>query len=114
MRAVAYLRVSTDRQADKDLSIPAQRQAIEGWAKQHGATIEKEFVDAGESARSADRPAFLDLIQYAKRTPGLDVVLVYALDRFSRSRLDHALYRKILRDAGRQGDPPQGPGGNSM
>lgn len=100
MRILTYLRVSTDRQADKDLSLPAQRQAIAAWAAQHGATIVREFVDAGESARTADRPAFLDMIACAKATPGLDAVVVYALDRFSRSRLDHALYKSLLKKLG--------------
>jgi site-specific DNA recombinase len=60
----------------------------------------REFVDAGESARTADRPSFLDMVAFCKETPGIDVVLVYALDRFSRSRLDHALYKSMLKKIG--------------
>ena len=59
--AVSYLRVSTKEQAEKGgtdegYSIPAQREANQRKAEQMGATIVAEFVDAGESARKADRP----------------------------------------------------------
>lgn len=100
MRAVSYLRVSTDRQAEKDLSIPAQRQAIQAWAASHGCEIVREFSDEGESARTANRPAFLEMVAFCRQAPGLDAVLVYHLDRFSRSRLDHAVYKSLLRKAG--------------
>lgn len=100
MRAVTYLRVSDPHQAEKDLSIPAQRQAIKAWAEKNGAEIVREFVDAGESARTDDRPAFLDMVAFCRQMRGLDCVLVYHIDRFSRSRLDHAVYKSLLRKAG--------------
>ena len=61
LTAVLYLRVSTKDQAARgnDLegfSIPAQRDAVTRKAMSLGATIVQEFIDAGESARSADRP----------------------------------------------------------
>lgn len=100
MRAVTYLRVSTDRQAEKDLSIPAQRQAVQAWAAAHDCEIVQEFTDEGESARTANRPAFLEMVAFCRQTAGIDAVLVYHLDRFSRSRLDHAVYKNLLRKAG--------------
>jgi site-specific DNA recombinase len=59
-RAVIYLRVSTSRQATKNgeaegYSIPAQRSACKRRATDLGAEVVQEFVDAGASARSADR-----------------------------------------------------------
>src|ERR1700742_2762978 len=59
--AVSYLRVSTKEQAEKDgdpegYSIPAQREANRRKAATLGAAIHAEFIDRGESARSADRP----------------------------------------------------------
>lgn len=58
--AVSYLRVSTREQAERGgteegFSIPAQREANHRKADELGARIVREFVDAGESARSADR-----------------------------------------------------------
>lgn len=62
--AVSYLRVSTREQAERGgteegFSIPAQREANARKADELGARIVREFVDAGESARSADRDGLL-------------------------------------------------------
>ncbi|MUM34653.1 recombinase family protein, partial [Mycobacterium sp. CBMA361] len=58
--AIIYLRVSTARQATKDgeaegYSIPAQRSACIKKARDLGAVAVEEYIDAGASARSADR-----------------------------------------------------------
>ncbi len=60
-RAVIYLRVSTDQQAATDydpegFSVPAQRQACRRKAEQLGAEVVAEYLDVGESAKTADRP----------------------------------------------------------
>ena len=60
-RAVSYVRVSTREQAERGgheegFSIPAQRDANRRKATSIGALVVKEFVDRGESARSANRP----------------------------------------------------------
>ena len=67
--AVSYLRVSTREQAEKGgtdegFSIPAQREATRRPAEQLGAGIVEEFVDAGASAKSSDRPELMRMIQY--------------------------------------------------
>ena len=61
MDAVIYLRVSTKEQAAKDeagegYSIPAQREACLRHIAERGWNLADEFTDAGESARTADRP----------------------------------------------------------
>ena len=69
--AVSYLRVSTKEQAerggrDEGFSIPAQREANLRKARDLGAIVVEEFVDAGESARKADRPELMRMIEYVK------------------------------------------------
>lgn len=69
LTAVTYQRVSTKEQAskggrDEGFSIPAQRQANTRKAEDLGARIVAEFVDAGESARSADRPDLQRMLEY--------------------------------------------------
>ncbi|MDN6467072.1 MAG: recombinase family protein [Bifidobacterium crudilactis] len=71
--AVSYLRVSTKEQAerggrDEGFSIPAQRQTNLRKARELNAIIAEEFVDAGESARKADRPELLRMIEYVNPT----------------------------------------------
>ncbi|MCE4570144.1 recombinase family protein [Caballeronia sp. CLC5] len=49
-RAALYLRVSTPRQADHDLSIPDQRRQLEGYCLSNGWEVAAEFVEPGVSA----------------------------------------------------------------
>lgn len=60
-RAFLYLRVSTPRQARKNgeaegYSIPQQREYCRQKARELGAEVVGEYIDAGESARTAGRP----------------------------------------------------------
>lgn len=70
-RAISYMRVSTRGQASRGdategFSIPAQREANKRKASQLGALIIKEFIDRGESARSAKRPELQNMLAYIK------------------------------------------------
>ncbi len=72
--AVVYLRVSTKEQAQRGgeaegFSIPAQRAACLKKAESLGAAVVGEFIDAGESARSADRPELQRLLQFVASEP---------------------------------------------
>ncbi|WP_098731479.1 recombinase family protein [Brevibacterium epidermidis] len=102
--AVSYLRVSTKEQAEKDgsdegYSIPAQREANQRKAEQMGATIVAEFVDAGESARKADRPDLMKMIKYVA-THQINYCIVHKVDRLARNRADDVTIHLALRDAG--------------
>ena len=90
--AISYLRVSTREQASKgrpltNFSIPAQRDAVRRKADQLGAAIVEEFVDAGASAKSADRPDLMRMIQYVK-TNKVAYCIVHKVDRLARNRAD--------------------------
>lgn len=90
--AVSYLRVSTKEQAEKGgtdegFSIPAQREANRRKAEAIGATIVEEFIDAGESARKADRPELMRMIQYVKANR-VSYCIVHKVDRLARNRAD--------------------------
>ena len=58
MRVAAYLRVSTTRQAEQDLSIPDQRQQIEDYCRSKGWTLVSVFIEPGASATDNRRPEF--------------------------------------------------------
>lgn len=75
-RAVSYIRVSTREQAqrggtEEGFSVPAQRAANKRKAASVGALIVKEFVDRGESARSANRPALQQMLAYLQESNGV-------------------------------------------
>lgn len=87
-RVGAYVRVSTDAQAEEGYSIEIQRERLTAYAK--GVMGAKEFtlyVDDGYSGASLDRPRMTDLIADVKGG-NLDCVVVYKLDRLSRSQKD--------------------------
>jgi site-specific DNA recombinase len=99
MKCVLYARVSTERQADKELSIPAQLEAMRAYAAARGWSVAREFVEAGASARTADRPALQEMLAAVRDQPP-DFVLVHKVDRLARSVYDHATIRAMLKRHG--------------
>lgn len=86
-RTVAYLRVSTDKQADRGVSLEAQRVKIESYAALYDLELVAIEVDAGESAKSLARPA-LDRALGMLKAGKADALLVVKLDRLTRSVRD--------------------------
>ena len=104
-RAVIYLRVSTAAQADKDYnaegySIPAQRDACIRKAEALGARVVEQYVDRGESARSADRPALLEMLGRLRTQKDVDYVIVHKVDRLARNRADDVEIVLAIRSSG--------------
>jgi len=106
--AVIYLRVSTERQARKGggaegYSIPAQREACQRKAEALGAEVLNEYLDAGESARSADRPSLNQMLaDLATPIGAADYVIVHKLDRLARNRGDDVAINMAIRESGAQ------------
>jgi site-specific DNA recombinase len=100
-KVVIYARVSSERQAEKDLSIPAQTKALKKYALDRGWDVINEYVDEAESARTANRPAFKEMIAASKnKDRPFDLILVWKLSRFARNREDSILYKSLLRKRG--------------
>ncbi|MFT4289494.1 recombinase family protein [Nocardioides sp.] len=101
LRAVSYLRVSTNRQAQvggepEGLSIPAQREACRRRAMEMGALVAAEFVERGRSGRSLERPELKRMLDYIESSP-VNFVIVHKIDRLARNRADDAaLTNQIL------------------
>src|SRR5579862_4917756 len=92
MNCLIYARVSTDKQADKELSIPAQLQAMRHYANQRNWQILQEFADAGASGRTTARPMLHQLLVRCRNPHDqIDVVLVHKIDRLARNVADHAM-----------------------
>ena len=98
-KVAIYARVSTDEQAERDLSIPFQLERCRYHAQGKGWEVVKEFVDAGESARTDKRPEFQKMIT-AARAKEFDVILIHKFDRFARNDYDFITYEKELEDLG--------------
>lgn len=84
--AVIYTRVSSKEQADKNLSLESQRTTIEEYASRNSFTIAGYFGGTYESAKTDGRKEFQRMLEYVKNSKGaITHILVYILDRFSRT-----------------------------
>lgn len=100
-RAALYLRVSTGRQAESDLSIPDQRRQALAFCASRGWSVVAEFVDAGLSGTTDNRPELQRLMDIA--TSGgapIDVVVVHSLSRFMRDAFLQEMHVRRLAKAG--------------
>lgn len=83
---LGYSRVSSEEQAQHGISIDAQRTILEGYAAMTGSTLEI-YEDAGFSGKNTQRPALQRLLARC-RQGGVSAVVVWKLDRLSRSLRD--------------------------
>lgn len=83
---LGYARVSSEEQAQHGISISAQRDILNGYAAMNQTTIEI-FEDPGYSGKNMNRPAITRLMERC-RAGGVSAVVVWKLDRLSRSLRD--------------------------
>ena len=84
MRAVGYIRVSSDEQATEGVSLDAQRAKVQGYAALYDLDLVAIEVDAGASAKTLDRPALARALGMLDRGEA-DGLVIAKLDRLSRS-----------------------------
>ena len=85
-RVAIYVRVSTDIQVD-GYSIDEQLERLEKYCEAREWIIYDKYIDPGFSGSNINRPAMLKMIKDI-REGKIDLVLVYKLDRLSRSQKD--------------------------
>ncbi|MGM0168294.1 site-specific DNA recombinase [Enterococcus sp. AZ135] len=86
-RAGIYIRVSTQEQANEGYSIGAQTDRLTKYVEAKEYVLCKKYIDAGYSGSKIDRPAMKELIEDVTNKE-VDVIVVYKLDRLSRSQKD--------------------------
>ncbi len=95
--AIAYLRVSTDRQ---DLGVDAQRAAIEAWAKLRDVQIDVWHEDrVSGGAEIADRPALVAALAELQAS-GAGVFVVAKRDRLARDTTNAGLITRQVERCG--------------
>lgn len=101
LRAAAYLRVSTSKQADADLSLPDQRRHVEAHCERRGWKLIDIYNEQGASALDEDRPEFQRMVDRAcGQDHPYDVIVVHSFSRFSRDAMHSEFYTRKLRRAG--------------
>ena len=97
LRAVLYMRVSTGRQAEHDLSIPDQRSQLKLWCRANGHSVVAEYVEAGASAGDDRRPCFQQMIERAcDGEHAFDLIVVHSYSRFFREAFEQEFYLRKL------------------
>jgi site-specific DNA recombinase len=101
MIVALYARVSTTRQAEKDLSIPDQLRQMKEWSKARHYQIAAEYVEPGASATDDRRPIFQQMIADAcSSPPPFDAIIVHSFSRFFRDMVESILYERRLKKHG--------------
>jgi DNA invertase Pin-like site-specific DNA recombinase len=115
LRAALYLRVSTARQAEHDVSIPDQRKQGEAYCAARGYQLIETYVEPGASATNDRRPEFQKMMEAGTARPAaFDVVIVHSFSRFFRDHFELEFYVRKLAKSGvrlvsmtqEQGDDP--------
>src|SRR5271154_1000140 len=99
-RAALYLRVSTARQAEHDVSIPDQKRQGEAYCQSRGHQLAETYVEPGASATNDRRPEFQRMIEAGTTKPApFDVVIVHSFSRFFRDHFELEFYiRKLAKN----------------
>ena len=85
--AVLYARVSSKDQEREGFSIPAQLKLLRQYAREHGFTVVREFVDI-ETAKQTGRTGFGQMLEFLKADPSCNTILVEKTDRLYRNIRD--------------------------
>jgi site-specific DNA recombinase len=84
VKAIGYVRVSTDQQANEGVSIDLQIEKIKQYCNLYGYELHDIIIDAGLSAKSLNRPGLANVLQCLADNKA-DALVVYKLDRLTRS-----------------------------
>jgi len=94
MKAIGYIRVSTQGQAEDGVSLAAQEAKVRAWADLNGAAEVVIFRDEGISGKRADnRPGLVAALDAVGKG---DALIVYSLSRLSRSTRDTLALSDLL------------------
>lgn len=89
MKALGYIRVSTEEQAEHGVSLDAQRERLTSYCKLYNIELAEVVVDAGYSAKNLNRPGMQRILgMIRKREVG--AIVTVKLDRLTRSVRDLA------------------------
>jgi site-specific DNA recombinase len=97
MKAAIYVRVSTPGQAFNGESLDMQKEKLIEYVKSHNWNLYKTYEDGGFSGKDTERPGFQAMMSDVQRNK-FDVLVVYKIDRLSRSILDFHTTMKVLQE----------------
>lgn len=87
IKAIGYIRVSTEEQAREGISLANQRNKIELYCRMNDFELLGVEADEGISAKNLNRPGVKIILDMAKRKE-IDAIVIYSLSRMFRSTID--------------------------
>jgi len=98
MKAIAYIRCSTEGQATEGVSLQTQAEAIRRYAQYKGLAIVEEIEDAGVSGGiNRARQGFINLLDRIQ-AGDVQVIILYSLERLSRDMLTLLALERLLHE----------------
>ncbi len=99
MKAVAYIRVSTEEQAKEGTSLDNKVERIQGYCEYKGFDLADILRDEGVSGgKNKNREGFERILERIKQN-GFDAIVVYSLDRLSRDMLTLLSFERLLNES---------------
>ena len=87
MECVAYMRVSTEKQAEEGNGLDSQKRDIESYCRKNELIVSDWYIDDGYTGANMDRPELQRLVNDCSRKR-VKCVVAFKLDRLSRSMID--------------------------
>ncbi len=113
MNCILYLRVSSEDQV-KNFSLSSQEEICKASASRLGYEITNIFKEEGQSAKTADRPELIKLLEYCRLNKNkIASVMVYRIDRMARQTSDFLAIKKRLYELGIKLESATEPTGDS-
>lgn len=101
VKVALYARVSTGKQAEKDLSIPDQVKQLKDYSIAKSWEVAKVYVELGVSGRDEHRPQFQEMISEAmKSSSGISAIVTLTTSRFFRDATKARVYKHKLAKGG--------------
>ena len=97
---VIYTRVSSREQAENNSSLESQKRYCTEYAARKSYRIAEYFGGTFESAKNDERKEFKRMIEFVQKNRGIDTILVYSYDRFSRSGTNASFLSEELKKIG--------------
>ncbi|WP_254903539.1 recombinase family protein, partial [Picosynechococcus sp. PCC 7002] len=87
MKDIGYIRVSTEEQATQGVSLDAQKAKLEAYAGLYDIELVDIVIDAGQSAKSIERPGLQKALGMLD-SGEVEAMVIVKLDRLTRSVKD--------------------------
>jgi site-specific DNA recombinase len=100
-KAIAYIRVSSDRQVQDGTSLVTQERRVKEYAATKDYDLLRIFVEEGETAKTDRRTELQAMLAFSKQHKGRIQVLIFPkIDRFARYIEDYYSLKATLRNSG--------------